>query len=70
MGPRQRERAERRREQRPVSRHPSDEGGTQLLRCPRCGSTNLAEGDQAFEGRFVMCGNCDWQGVTKPGVWG
>ena len=22
------------------------------------------------EDRFVMCGNCNWQGLTKPGVWG
>jgi len=31
---------------------------------------DLAHGDQAFEGRFIMCGNCGWQEVTKPGIWG
>jgi ribosomal protein S27AE len=64
------EKAERKRVERPAGKRPDADASELHLRCPRCGSTNLAEGNQAFEGRFLMCGNCNWQGVTKPGIWG
>jgi hypothetical protein len=71
VGRKARVRAERKKAERPVGREADlDAAESPILRCPRCGWTNLAEGDQAFEGKFLMCGNCNWQGVTKAGVWG
>jgi ribosomal protein S27AE len=70
MGRRQREKAERKQASRPAGTQPDSNAPEPRPRCPQCGSTNLAEGEQAFEGRFLMCGNCGWQGETKPGVWG
>jgi transcription elongation factor Elf1 len=70
VGRRQKEKAERKRATRPSGVQPDPDAPVARLKCPQCGSTNLSEGDQAFEGRFVMCGNCNWQGVTKPGIWG
>jgi len=42
-------------------------------RCPRCGSTNLAVTPYmsgVINGVDVICGNCNWQGTLKAGVWG
>ena len=53
MGRRQKEKAERKRAARLAGVQPDPDAVEPRLKCPQCGSTNLSEGDQAFEGRFV-----------------
>ena len=70
--------ARRRAEEKAAAHHPGNPGephneADRLERCPRCGSTNLAEGLQGTwpgAGLTVVCGNCGWQGVYRPGMWG
>ena len=46
-------------------------GPPQVLRCPMCGSTNVAS-NKAFEPHTLTperlyCGHCNWQGILPSG---
>jgi hypothetical protein len=69
----------RRRAEQKAAEHPagnsgeSPEGVDRLERCPRCGAGGLVESEQGGwpgAGLTVVCGQCNWQGVYRAGVWG
>lgn len=50
----------------------TEQGLERPSRCPRCGSTNLVIGSYmagVTRGVDIICGNCNWQGMLRPGIW-
>jgi len=72
MGRNARRRAAKRALERPVGVDVEPASRDGLLKCPRCGSTNMVIGSYMAgitRGTDVLCGNCNWQGMLEPGIW-